>query len=110
MPHTSRCPACRGGGTVRGPAGYPGTGAYRPLLTCRDCDGTGIGTPTPPPGLRPYRVRFAIIVPAEGGGHADTIANELVREALSSVQYNGTLRPGHAVTVIRDPAQEAEEL
>jgi hypothetical protein len=38
---TKRCPDCHGAGHVRGSAGYPGTGANRPLVDCRSCEGSG---------------------------------------------------------------------
>lgn len=42
------CPNCDGKGERRGPALYPGTGAYRPLVRCTNCDGTGKVRKYPP--------------------------------------------------------------
>ena len=108
---TKRCPRCKGTGQTRGPAMYPGTGAYKPLVTCRDCLGSGrVPVKTPSPACLPrFRVRLEIVLSAEGQRHADSIAREFVTEALSSLQYNATIPFGESVTVIRDPAERVEE-
>ena len=110
MTRLQRCPRCQGAGKVRLGAVYPGTGAWRPLVDCPVCQRTGRVPVTPPtPPRRPFRVTLTVVFYAEGRAHADLLAQEFVREALSSMQYTGSLPPGESATVVRDPATSVEE-
>lgn len=107
---TKRCPRCKGTGKVTGHRVYPGTGAYRPINDCADCQGVGTVPAKPAtPERVVYRVRFELLIPAEGTRHADSIAREFVREGLSNLEFNGSLPFGESVTIIRDPSHRVEE-
>lgn len=112
MARTTRCPRCRGEKTIRMGAAYPGTGAHRPTVPCPVCLGAGRVPRNPPkvtPPRRPFLVALEIIFHAEGRAHADLLGQEFVREALSSMQYGGSIPMGESATVTRSPARLVEE-
>ena len=104
-----KCERCDGTGKILGGRLYPGTHAYRPQLDCPVCGGSG-EQPEPPkdPEQKYYRVTFDVIFPADGINHADMLGSQFVREALSSMQYDGSLPFGQIITVVRSPAVEEE--
>ncbi len=107
MTRMKKCPTCHGAGKVHGHAGYPGSQAYRPQRACATCGGQGqVPVVAPTPERHIYRVRVEVLFQATGPRHADRLAQEFVLEALSAMQYNGSLDT--VPTVIRDPATAAE--